>query len=138
MAIPPIPPFVPLVGKIRRTFVATKIQAFTYDFTRDGGALGSYGTGIFIPNAISILTRITYRIIASVTGGMGSNIQIGWAGGLSLIDQQPTPITANLTSGLLNNVVSPVGFEILFTIDTAALTAGKVVIALEYIDEPVN
>lgn len=121
--------------------VTRKIAFYEFDFAEHGGAVGNitvYGTPI---PAGAIIKEGIIHVKAAVTSDGSATLQIK---ALSTDDLLASTAKASLTLNALLATV-PVGTaatsiratsnitSLVFTVGTSALTAGKVLVALEYI-----
>nr|WP_321465158.1 hypothetical protein [uncultured Desulfobulbus sp.] len=126
----------------RRGLEPTKrVAYFEYDFTRDGGAIGDITLrGDSLPDD-AVVTGGMVQVKTTCTGGASATISLkvesaadvmaatAMAGLVSnaLIDVEPDGTAANAIRTTEN------GRQVVATIATAALTAGKLIVALEYL-----
>jgi len=117
---------------------AKQVQAVTWDFSKDGGAVGNYGFGVKLP-ANAVVTGVWATREAAVTGATALQI---WAGGVQL------SASTDFTGGASNRSVAlvsstpalpnsdPSAQELLLKIVTNAATAGKVTFFVEFVEKP--
>lgn len=108
-----------------------KCQSILYDFSKLGGAIGSYPAGIKLPNRAFIVTITAREFTALSDGGLGANFQIGWTGSLGAVTTINPPIVL-ATQRVQDVGIVSTGLSILFTISAAPIIAGKVVFDLIY------
>jgi len=130
-----------LVNPLQR--VDTFKQSFLYDFSVDGGAVGTLVTPVILPAGAYVRTRVD--TLATVTSGGAATINMT-AGGTSLLTTGATGKadipTVGLSNGLndvvattANNATSGIvtaGGQVSLVIAGAALTAGKFYVVFEY------
>lgn len=126
----------------------TIINTFRYDFAAQGGAIGAItldgvgngGTGKIPDNAV--ITRAWSEVITPLASGGAATIALGITGtpaafvaatavadaGYASIDA-----VANRNAATPTKVNNAAGVSVLATVATAALTAGKVDIHVEYL-----
>lgn len=122
-------------------FSHKNVAYFEYDFAKHGGAVGEITVpGDVIPEG-AIIKEGLVHVKAAVTSGGSATLQIK---ALTTDDILASTAEAGLTLNALLATV-PVGLAassirvtsdiiaLVFTVGTAALTAGKIVVALEYI-----
>ena len=130
-------------------FASSLIQACDYDVVRDGGAVGSYTMPIQLPDGAVVYQITVYVKTAFVSAG-GGTISVGWG----TVPAQLTALLASVGVGAgtdpwlksaysiqtgdpattfsgTNNPVPGIQ-NIVVTVGTAPITAGKVVFIIEY------
>ena len=112
--------------------------ASVYDFSVKGGAIGSIGTGIFIP-AGSHVTKVYLENLTTFAGATATVALTMSSAGDLLAAVVGTTLTAAITTGIPTGIASTIvknvsGVEKQITLDiaVAALTAGKYNIHVEY------
>ena len=116
-----------------------RVAYFEYDFARDGGAVGDIALrGDTIPAGAIVRNGVVHVITAVTSGGAATvALKLQTAGDVlaatakaslslaAVLDVVPvdTAATSILTTSAL---------QVVATVATAALTAGKIVVALEY------
>ena len=72
---------------MRQPVSSFKFKSFEYDFSIDGGSIGNYFTGIYIPVKAIMFYTIT-KVISTITdGGAGlANFHLGYIGNLTFLD----------------------------------------------------
>lgn len=118
-----------------------KSVVFQYDYSVHGGAVGSIGTNIFIPSS-SHVTKVYFEKFTAFTSGGSATVAVTLvsAGDLLAATAYNNAIfTANIGTGIPTGTpatmvknTNSTETEVLFTIATAALTAGKYNIHIEY------
>ena len=118
------------------------VAYFEYDFSKHGGAVGDIAvTGDVIPKGAIITGGMAHVKVACASGGSATVA----AKAINTADVMAAQALANLTLNARRDVVpnNTAANSILltsnltaltFTIGTAALTAGKIVIALDWIE----
>ena len=118
-----------------------QVAYFEYDFDKDGGAIGTVALrGNKLPSG-AIITSGMIHVITAVTSGAAVTVELGVEG---TDDVLASTLKAALTIGALLDVVpamtaatailtTTAGAGVTMTIGVAAITAGKVVVALEYL-----
>ena len=117
-----------------------KATTAIYDFDRHGGAVSVIGLGVHLPPNV-IVTRSWYDVIVAPTSAGAAKIAMGIA------DDDPTGIliatgfaafTVAQHEGIQDDTVAnfaektTANRELILTISDAALTAGKIVVFVEY------
>ncbi|RKY07151.1 MAG: hypothetical protein DRP56_06240 [Planctomycetota bacterium] len=117
-----------------------QVAYFTYDFDKHGGAVGAISVqGDGIP-AGAIITSGVVHVKTACTSGGSATVSIGIA---TAADMLAATAVASLTANALLDVVpdgtatnmvrlTSADNTAIFTVATAALTAGKIVLAVEY------
>ena len=117
------------------------VAYFEYDFSKHGGAVGDISVGGDAIPAGAIITGGAVHVKTAITSGGASTVAITAlsAGDIlaatakaslslnALLATVPVPQTANTWLRLASNLTA-----LTFTPAVAALTAGKIVVALEY------
>lgn len=123
-----------------KSIASKKEITFNYDFTRDGGAIGTIGMGVFIP-ANAVLNLGHAKIITTCTSGGGATISVGWTGATTILINAAA--VATFTAGAVVNgallSIAPVTTgavlrELAVTIGVAALTAGRFLCTYEWVN----
>lgn len=120
---------------------AKKVAYFEYDFAMDGGAVGALAMrGDKLPND-AVITSGMIHVNTACTSGGAATVTMGVE---TAVDVRASTAVAALTANALLDTV-PVGTAatairttaggkgVTLTIGTAALTAGKITLALEYL-----
>ena len=138
--------------------VAKKSVAFEYDFDIDGGAIGAIHTGVYLPGNIVVRPPL-FDVITAFTSDGSATVAVKAQGGAVLLASAATPYAdypgagaagyvdniLGITGAGLNPVVvvgdeecyvSNTAGELIFDIGTAALTAGKCIVIIEYFQLP--
>lgn len=117
------------------------VRAGEYDFAKDGGAAGAISTGVYVPG-LAIVHRFQAKVITAPTSGGAATLSFGISGSV-----QALMVTNAIAVFVINTVVPGVDLnanplmlsttfgaapEILLTIGTAALTAGRIAFEVEY------
>lgn len=123
----------------RRSF--RTVRAGEYLFANDGGATGAISTGVFVP-ALAIMVRFNVKTITAPTSGGAATIAFGFSG-----STQALMVTTGFAAFVAGQVQNGVDLnanpfmqsttfgnasEIIMTIGTAALTAGRFAFDIEY------
>ena len=116
---------------MKKVASAIKIQSFLYDFSVDGGAIGSLNTKIVVPNNC-IITQISSQIIITIVSA-GSTIAIGWASNLLLNSFANGDPVGTVNTAQPNNATLQTR-QFLFTIGINPITAGKVLTLISYFE----
>ena len=119
-----------------------QVAYWEYDFAKDGGAIGVItmrGSGL---PAGAIITNGMIHVVTAVTSGAATEVEIG----LGAVDDsiRATTLKAAMTLNALLDVVpagtaatairnTTAGAHLIMTIGAATITAGKIVVALEYL-----
>lgn len=118
-----------------------RVAYFEYDFARDGGAVGTIAMrGDGLPDD-AVITSGMIHVVTAVTSGGSATVALHL---LSAGDILAATAKASLTLNALIDTVpvgtaatsirtTSAGLVPTVTIATAALTAGKIVLALEYL-----
>ena len=118
-----------------------QVAYFEYDFAKDGGAIGAIALrGNKIPSG-AIITSGMIHVITAVTSDGAVTVELGVE---ATDDVRASTLKAALTIGAMLDVVpvgtaatailtTTAGAGVTMTIGDAAITAGKVVVALEYL-----
>lgn len=121
---------------------SSQIMSALYDFSLDGGAVGTYSFGISLP-ANAVVKAIYADVQTAATSGGSATYQLKAGSSDLTADIAFDSATAGIDdAGVLSlplNVSSPFdclklssASELKLSIETAALTAGKVRFAVEY------
>jgi hypothetical protein len=118
-----------------------QVAYFEYDFAKDGGAIGTVALrGNKLPSG-AIITSGMIHVITAVTSGAAVTVELGVE---TDDDVLASTLKADLDTGDLLDTVpvgtaatailtTTAGAGVTMTIGVAAITAGKVVVALEYL-----
>lgn len=109
---------------------STRQVAFLYDFTIDGGAVGSYNTGVTIPAGAISFSLIRRNIIAPVAAAPGSFLSYGVASNVALWGNEPDILYGS--NNILLTLQISTGEPLLLTIVGQPLTAGKFSLIFKY------
>lgn len=119
----------------------TKSKVVTFDFSAQGGAIGSINTGLYVP-ANAHVTRFYVEKATAFTSGGSATVAFSMASAGDLMAATAysnAVFTANIGTGIPTGtpatfVKNTSGTEKQITLDiaTAALTAGKYNLHLEY------
>ena len=116
------------------------VAYFEYDFDKHGGAVGAISVqGNGLP-AGAIITSGVIHVTAAVTSGGAATVSVGL---VSAADLRAATAVGSLTLNALLDVipdgaatnmirVASADNTAIFTVGTAALTAGRIVLAIEY------
>ena len=119
---------------------AKRVAFFEYDYAMDGGEVGEIALrGDRLP-AGAVVTSGMIHVHSAVTSGGATEVELGI---LTDADVRATTLKAALTANALLDVVpdgsaanairtTSGGLVLTMTISVATLTAGKLVVALEY------
>lgn len=126
---------------IRNTKRSTgTVRAGEYDFAKDAGVAGAFNSGVYIP-ALSVIKRFYVKVITAPVGATAT-IAFGITG-----STQALMVTNGVAAFVINTVVPGVDFnanplmlsttfgaasQVLMTIGTANLTAGRIAFAVEF------
>ena len=116
-------------------YAKLKTATAVYDFTTMGGTVGAIGLGVYIPSG-AIIVRAIGQTITSMTSGGSATVAIA-AGATAILGT--TAFNASAVTGIdiLNAFGTPLAVasngEVTWTIATAALTAGKYAIYIDYL-----
>lgn len=105
-----------------------KTQTVLYDFSKDGGAIGTIQAGINIPAGCFVYSVTAEQRIAMASAG--AIFQMGWAGNLGGLFASAVPFVP-LNGSQVQNVISP-GGAVIFTISVGTIIAGKVLFDIGY------
>lgn len=112
-----------------------RVASALYDFSSDGGAVGSITFGRLLP-AGAVVTRVFADELTNVTSGGSATIQLK-AGSTNLTGATAIASFSGLTAPALDGSAAAIKLsadsELQIAIATAALTAGKVRFFVEYI-----
>ncbi len=122
----------------KRSF--STVRAGEYDFAKDGGTAGAINTGIFIP-ALAIIKGFFVKVITAPVG-VNATLSFGYTGSV-----QALMVTNGVAAFVINTVLQGVDLranpfmasttfgnatEVLMTIGTANLTAGRIAFEVEF------
>lgn len=112
-----------------------------YDFTEDGGVIGSIDTGITIP-ADAIITRAWYSVLDALTSAGAATMALGFTGKTGAFKAATAFDHVDMAEGFHEAIqdgtvanfeeIGGTAVNVLFTIAGANLTAGAVDIIFEY------
>lgn len=133
----------PLVyGKVNKREAAVlefakQVQAVTWDFSKDGGAIGDITFGVKLP-AGAIVTGVTLDKEVAVTGATSVAL---WAGATQLtaaINLVTVADTSHISSlnGSATAIKVASASELKLVISTAAATAGKATLWVHFVTKP--
>lgn len=115
---------------------AKQVQAVTWDFSKDGGAVGDVSFGVKLP-AGAIVTSVLSDEETAVTGATSVTLK---AGSTSLTDAINFTLDAGIQSRALAGSAAGIKLsaasELKITIATNAATAGKVTFYVEFVEKP--
>ena len=124
-------PAVQALKKIGAPFTQEeKVLKVRYDFSRDGGAIGTYD--LFQASQECVITGFHAVVKAAVTSGGSATVELGSTGDTDrfVTAKAPAALTINTVlpeDGAFNQVLRLVaGDTISMTVATAALTAGVI------------
>jgi hypothetical protein len=122
--------------------VSTVKTGFLYDFTVDGGAVGTINTPIYLP--AGVFARAKIETLVAFTSGGAATIAVN-CGGQPILEGSPLGFgdtatinkgediaTANGSANALINALNVAGGQVTLVIAGAALTAGKANFIIEY------
>lgn len=114
---------------------ARVLERVTYDFAVDGGAVGALD--LFTANKDIVIKSFHAYVKTAGTSGGSATVSIGVTGATTAFVDATAGAVANLTANaVLGSAIAPrrlaAGSKVLMTIGTAALTAGKIEVVLEY------
>lgn len=113
---------------------AKQIQTCIYDFSADGGAVGTFSFGAKLP-ANAVITNVYSDEQTNITSAGAPTIQL-FAGATALTDAELKAAFAGAQSRALASSASAIKLsadsELKMTLAVATLTAGKVRFAVEY------
>lgn len=120
---------------------ARRVARATYDFAEHGGTAGTIGLGVTLPDN-ALIQRVWYKQQTAFTSGGAATVSFGWAGSTAALTTDQAFNHANYSEALhdgiqLGTVATMTEMtaakEIAITIGTANLTAGKVIMFVEYV-----
>lgn len=113
---------------------AKQVQAVTWDFSKDGGAVGDVSFGVKLP-AGAIVTGLFIDKEAAVTGATAVTLSAGATPLTAQFDLVAAATTASraLTASALKLSVAS---ELKLSIATSPATAGKVTFYVEFVEKP--
>jgi hypothetical protein len=132
--------------KVGPTFtMAKEIVAAEWDFSQDGGAVGSLD--VFEAGSDIVITHFHSSVQTACTSGGSATLKVGTSGDDDAFMTTTQGAVASLTAGAVvlplaiegtpNTLSVPVklasGSKVVMAIGTAAMTAGKVKFVIEYI-----
>lgn len=114
---------------------ARTLERVTYDFAVDGGAVGALD--LFTAGSDVVLKSFHAYVKTAATSGGSATVSIGVTGAATAFVDATAGAVANLTANaVLGSAITPrrlaSGSKVLMTIGTAALTAGKIEVVIEY------
>ena len=115
-------------------------QEYVYDFAVSGGAIGAIDLTALSNNLPvgAMIKHVSFKVVTACTSGGSATIAFGNTGSatafLSATAVASFSLNAGLGSALLSSVVAAGSTDdLIMTIATAALTAGKIVCMVEYV-----
>lgn len=119
---------------------AKQVAYFEYDFSRDGGAVGDIALrGDSIPSGAIVRNGVVHVLAAVTSGGAATvALKLKTAGDvLAATAKASLTLNAVLDVVPVNTAATSIlntadGAQVVATVGAAALTAGKIVVALEY------
>ncbi len=115
-----------------------QIRSCTYDFTKDGGALGVYKTGVVIPSNCLIYQVAVEPVATLIGGGAGFKFKLGYNSQADYFIPETGPAIVSLdranSYALAPSLYVSTGEEVIFTITSDVITAGSVKFHLLFID----
>jgi len=111
-----------------------------YEFSEYGGSQGTIGLGVTLPTN-AVVTKVFYKVTNAFTSGGAATVEFGFTGDTDAFVAQAAFDNAAYGVGwhdgtpddTATNFVDSSGKEIAITIGTADLTAGEVLLWLEYV-----
>ena len=134
-----------LIGNTHLAPHNEKTQVFMYDFTTQGGAAGAItmtnadGKASTLPDN-AIITRATWDVVTPLASGGSATVALGVATDGAAIIKAATAfdnaayVAATQVGGLVASKKLTAARSVLFTIATAALTAGKMYLYITYVE----
>jgi hypothetical protein len=115
---------------------AKQVQAVTWDFSKDGGAIGDIGFGVSLP-AGAIVTSVLSDEETAVTGATSVTLKAGSTSLTGAINfTTDAGIQSRALAGSAAGIKLSSASELKITVATAAATAGKVTFYVEFIEKP--
>lgn len=115
---------------------AKQVQTVVWDFSVDGGAIGDILFGVKLP-AGSIVTNVWVDKEVAVTGATAVTVSAGATALTAQFDLVAAATTASRAlAGSATAIKLSAASELKLSIATAAGTAGKVAIYVEYVKKP--
>lgn len=115
---------------------AKQVQAVTWDFSKDGGAVGDVSFGVKLP-AGAIVTSVLSDEETAVTGATSVTLKAGSTSLTGAIDfTGDAGIQSRALAGSAAGIKLSAASELKITIATNAATAGKVTFYVEFIEKP--
>jgi len=119
-----------------------RIARVTYDYDEHGGAVGTIGLGVTLPKNALVVRGYYYQHTAFTSGG-AATVEFGYVGDTDAFIAQAAYDNAQYSVGSHDGVSTgdaahfhgPLSDakEVAITIGTADLTAGKLILFLEYV-----
>lgn len=115
---------------------AKQVQAVTWDFSKDGGAVGDISFGVKLP-AGAIVTSVLSDEETAVTGATSVTLKAGSTSLTGAVDfTGDAGIQSRALAGSAAGIKLSVASELKITIATNAATAGKVTFYVEFVEKP--
>lgn len=115
---------------------AKQVQAVTWDFSKDGGAVGDVSFGVKLP-AGAIVTSVLSDEETSVTGATSVTLKAGSTPLTGAIDfTGDAGIQSRALAGSAAGIKLSTASELKITIATNAATAGKATFYVEFVEKP--
>lgn len=115
---------------------AKQCQAVTWDFSKDGGAIGDVSFGASLP-AGAIVTGVLSDEETAVTGATSITLKAGSTSLTGAIDfTGDAGIQSRALAGSAAGIKLSAASELKITIATAVATAGKVTFYVEFLKKP--
>lgn len=110
------------------------VERVTYDFSVDGGAVGALD--LFTASADLVIKYVHIYVKTACTSGGSATVAVGVTGATTAYVDATAGAVANLSANAVMGTATPKrvasGNKVLLTIGTAALTAGKIEVVVEY------
>jgi hypothetical protein len=111
------------------------LERVTYDFAVDGGAVSTFD--LFTAGADVVLKSFHAYVKTAATSGGSATVALGVTGSATAFVDTTAGAVANLTANaVLGSAIAPrrlpSGSKVIMTVGTAALTAGKIEVVVEY------
>ena len=115
---------------------AKQVQAVTWDFSKDGGAVGDVSFGVKLP-AGAIVTSVLSDEETAVTGATSITLKAGSTSLTGAVDfTGDAGIQSRALAGSAAGIKLSAASELKITIATNAATAGKVTFYVEFVEKP--